>query len=172
MQNVAFLRGINVGGRVIQMAELKVCFSDMGLDSVTTVLQTRNVIFGSDQTLGALKRTIEAGLHKKFNYPAHVQVYRLAQLRQIVEASPFDDHDSQMHNYVVFFEDGLEQQLLAEARDLDNTLNRIELGEGVLYWQVPKGSTLQSGFAKYLAKARYRDFHTNRNINTLRKIVG
>lgn len=171
MQSVAFLRGINVGGRVIQMAELRSCFTDMGLDNVVTVLQTGNVIFDSDEALSALKRLIEAGLHTRFNYPAHVQVYTVAHLREIVEATPFDGSDSQMHSYVVFFEDGLERELVVEASDLEAESETIELGDGVIYWQVPKGSTLQSGFAKYLTKVRYRDFHTNRNINTLRKIV-
>lgn len=172
MQYVAFLRGINVGGRVIQMAELRDCFSDMGFDKVTTVQQTGNVIFSSDESLAALKGTIEASIRKRFVYPARVQVFKMARLRQIVNASPFHGNDPQMHSYVVFFEDGLEKELAAQATDLDNKIECIEVGDGVLYWRVPKGSTLRSGFAKYLTKARYKNYHTNRNINTLHKIVG
>ena len=154
------------------MSELRDCFSDMGLGEVTTVLQTGNVLFNSDDTVTALKATIEAALQKKFDYPARVQVYRLAKLRKIVEGSPFGGGDSQMHSYVVFFEGGLENELVAAVGDLDNKIERVEAGDGVLYWRVPKGSTLTSDFAKYLVKARYRDLHTSRNINTLRKIVG
>ena len=172
MQNVALLRGINVGGRTIPVAELKVVFSEMDLDNVKTVLQTGNVIFSSDRSLSSLKQLIEAALSERFNYPAHVHVHRMVQLRQIVEASPFEGTDSRTHSYVVFFVDGLEQKLMAEAKDLDSKVESIEVGDGVVYWQVVKGNTLQSSFAKYLTKARYRGFHTNRNINTLRKILG
>ncbi len=75
------------------------------------------------------------------------------------------------HSYVVFFEQGLERQLVAEASALDGAGGTIAVGEGVVYWKVEKGSTLTSDFAKLLTKARYRDFHTSRNINTLRKII-
>ncbi|NNN00367.1 MAG: DUF1697 domain-containing protein [Acidimicrobiaceae bacterium] len=171
MQNVALLRGINVARRTMPMSELTACLSGVGLGEVTTVLQTGNVIFSSDSALRSLKLTIEAGLTERFNYPAHVLVYRMERLRRIVESTPFDADDSMMHSYVVFFEDGLELKLMAEARDLDHKVEAIGLGDSVLYWRVLKGSTLQSGFARYLTKARYKDFHTNRNIKTLRKIV-
>jgi len=172
MRYVAFLRGINVGGRTMKMADLEACFDEMGFDDVTTVLQTGNVVFSSSRGLVVLKRTIETGLARTFDYPARVEVYKLAQLRQIIEVSPYDGSDPKLHSYVVFFEDGLERQLIAEATELDNKIERIQVGDGVLYWQVPKGSTLKSDVAQFLTKARYKDFHTNRNINTLRKIVG
>jgi hypothetical protein len=60
---------------------------------------------------------------------------------------------------------------MGEVGDDVNDIDRLVIGDGMIYWRVPKGSTLQSGFAKYLTKARYRDAHTNRNINTLRKII-
>jgi uncharacterized protein (DUF1697 family) len=171
MRYVAFLRGINVGGRTIPMAALRECCEEMGLDDVSTVLQSGNVLFRSAKGAVALKSTMEAGLRERFDYPARVQIYPLATLQQIVDASPFFESDPLTHSYVVFFEKGLEKQLMAEVGDGDNDGDRLELGEGVIYWRVPKGSTLQSGFAKQLTKARYKDFHTNRNINTLRKVL-
>ncbi|HEY5265808.1 MAG TPA: DUF1697 domain-containing protein [Acidimicrobiales bacterium] len=171
MRYVAFLRGVNVGGRTIKMADLKACFIEMNLDNVTTVLQSGNVIFDSSESLATLGRTIEAGLHQKFSYPAHVQVCALERLEEIINASPFDGSDPQMHSYVVFFEDALEKQLAVEASDVNNELECIKAGDGVIYWRTAKGSTLQSDFARYLTKSRYKNFHTNRNINTLRKIV-
>jgi uncharacterized protein (DUF1697 family) len=167
---VAFLRGINVGGRTIKMAELKAFFEGSGYEEVTTILQSGNVVFDSDARLPALKRTIEAGLSSRFDYPAHVQIFPLAQLRRIVDASPFEG-DSATHSYVIFFEKGLEKQLAQEASGLDGNAESIQIGDSVIYWKVSKGSTLESDFAKFLTKARYRSLHTNRNINTLRKIV-
>ena len=136
------------------------------------ILQTGNVVFRSDRRLATLKRTIETGLQETFDYPAKAQVYKLERLRQIIEESPFDDRDPERHSYVLFFEDGLERQLADEATDLDATIEHIAVGDGVLYWQVPKGQTLQSPLATFLTKARYKAFHTNRNLKTLRKIVG
>lgn len=154
------------------MAELKSFFEDAGYDDVTTVLQTGNVIFSSSDRLAALKRTIEAGLSERFAYPAHVQIQAMAKLKHIVDASPFEGGDASTHSYVVFFENGLEKNLVGEASGLDPNTESVEIGDGVIYWRVLKGSTLQSGFAQYLTKARYKSFHTSRNINTLQKIVG
>ena len=153
------------------MAELKSYFEDSGYGDVTTILQTGNVIFASTDGLAALKRAIEGGLSARFNYPAHVQIYPVAKLKRVVDASPFGSVDPATHSYVVFFEKGLEKQLVEEASGLDPDTEHIEMGDGVIYWNVLRGSTLQSGFAQYLTKARYKSFHTSRNINTLRKIV-
>lgn len=34
---VAFLRGINVGGRVVKMADLKACFEQLGFNNIRTI---------------------------------------------------------------------------------------------------------------------------------------
>ena len=172
MRYVALLRGINVGGRTIKMDALRACFDEMKFDDVATVLQTGNVLFSSDNHPGSIKEEIATGLQRMFEYPARVLVYDLARLQRIAAATPFGVRDPAMQSYVVFFDNGLEKQLMAEATDLDDQLERIQVGDGVLYWRVPKGRTLQSGFASYLTKARYKNFHTNRNINTIRKIIG
>jgi len=172
MHYVAFVRGINVGGRTITMADLKARFEVLGFDEVRTVLQTGNVVFRSDRRPATIKPTIEAGLQEAFDYPARAQVYTLGKVRHIIEESPFDDGDPERHSYVLFFEDGLERQLAAEATDPDASVEQVEIGDGVLYWQVPKGQTLKSPLATYLTKARYKTFHTNRNLKTLRKVVG
>jgi len=171
MRYVAFLRGINVDGRAIPMTALRMCCEEMGLEDVSTVLQTGNVRFSSGESTGKLKATMEAGLRERFDYTARVQIYTLTTLQEIVDASPFLESDPLTHSYVVFFENGLEQQLMAEVGDENNVVDCLEVGEGLIYWRVPRGGTLQTGFAKHLTKARYRDFHTNRNVNTLRKVL-
>ena len=69
-----------------------------------------------------------------------------------------------------FMERGLEKDLAAEKVALGKD-EWVEAGDGVVYWRVDKGSTLQSPFGKLLTKAKYRDFNTNRNLRTLRKLI-
>ena len=45
-------------------------------------------------------------------------------------------------------------------------------GEGVVYWNPVKGTTVDTPFAKLLAKARFKPTTTNRNLRTLRKMLG
>jgi len=167
---VAFLRGVNVGGRIIKMADLKVCFEKMGFKQAKTILQTGNVIFESDKTDTAkLKGQIEETLTSTFNYPAKVQVIPLEDLRKIVEANPFADAPTDYHQYVIFIENDLEISLVTEAgKQLGEA---VKAGRGVVYWKVQKGQTLSSTRGKLLSKSKYKNFNTNRNVNTLLKII-
>ena len=67
---VALLRGINVGGRTVKMADLREAFAAMGFPGSETVLQSGNVIFSSNEPREALKPRLERGLEQSFQYPA------------------------------------------------------------------------------------------------------
>ncbi len=168
---IAFLRGINVGNIRIKMPDLQRAFSDMGYANPVTYLQTGNVVFSSDQTLAEIKTKLEAGLTATFNYQAYVLPYPFEALETIVEAYPFAPRDSH-HDYVVFVEN---ETTLAELAALAHAIPAGDethaVGTGTVYWQVPKGSSLETPFAKILAKAKYKSTTTVRNINTLQKIL-
>ena len=166
---VTFLRGINVGGRIIKMADLQDCFAAMGFSAVATFLQSGNVTFESAVAADQLKPEIEAGLTGTFNYPAKVQVMPIDSLREIIAANPFAAAPENHHQYVIFFENGLEKDFATESASLDD--EEVRAGRGVAYWRVEKGKTLKSSVGKLLTKSKYKDFHTNRNVRTLRKIA-
>lgn len=167
---IAFLRGINVGGRSLKMTELKSCFEELGFTSVTTLLQTGNVIFETSTTQPDLKATIENELVSKFHFPIKVQILSFDKLKDIVAESPFSPDDNN-HRYVVFFENDLEKQLMNEATEIIDSIETVRIGDSVIYWRVPIGLTLKSGFAKYLTKTKYKNFNTIRNIKTLYKLI-
>lgn len=167
---VAFLRGINVGGRVIKMADLTVCCEELGLKEVRTVLQTGNVVFESSMSEPKLKSLFQDALGKRFDYAAKVQVMALSDLQKIIDNHPFGEAVADTHDYVIFLESGLEGSLLNESYELAAG-EKVSVGTGVIYWRVKKGQTLKSSFAKLLTKTKYKEFNTNRNLNTLKKIT-
>ena len=57
------------------------------------------------------------------------------------------------------------------AVELDPETERTAGGDGVVYWTVPKGNTLDSRIGKATAAARYKPLLTTRNLNTLEKLV-
>jgi len=166
---VALLRGVNVGGRVIKMADIKACFEDAGFSDVKTVLQSGNVLFESDKTAPRLKAQIENILNKSFNYPAKAQVILLDNLKGIIAGYPFGPAKTGYHQYVIFIEDDLETQLVLEAGKVMG--EQVQGGPGVIFWTVQKGMTLKSPFAQLLTKSKYKQFNTVRNLNTLNKIL-
>ncbi len=69
---IAFLRAINVGGRVVPMARLRSIFEAMELDEVSTFIASGNVLFTSTKKELTLVRTIESTLAKKLGYEVNV----------------------------------------------------------------------------------------------------
>ena len=70
---IAFLRAVNVGGRVVKMAQLKSIFESVGLSSVETFIASGNVIFSTKSTaIPALVKKIELALKKELDYDVPV----------------------------------------------------------------------------------------------------
>ncbi len=171
---VALLRGINVGGINIKMADLRRVFTGLGFDDVKTVLASGNVLFTTESTdTAALKARIESALRAAFGYEAWLFVLDLDTLAAIVEAYPFDPERDGWHPYVMFTaEPAVLAALLEVQGDLDPAIERIQGGEGVLYWEVERGRTLDSTFGKNTGKPKLKAVTTTRNLRTLVKLLG
>jgi uncharacterized protein (DUF1697 family) len=166
---VALLRGINVGGINIKMADLAEVVRGLGYDEVKTVLASGNVLFTASESASTAKKRLEAALRERFGYEAWVHVLTQDAIAKIVDAYPFP-RSGERHAYVVFV---LKPELLDAmlAVELDPALEQAEAGDGVLYWTVPKGSTLDSAFGKAQGSGRHKQWVTTRNINTLEKLL-
>lgn len=172
MQYIIFLRGINVGGRNLKMDELKSCFEKNGYSNVQTILQTGNIILtANEKNPDALTKKTETLLEKTFHYPAKVIVILPEHLKQVLKANPFNEVDPNFHRYIVFLKNGFEKVVVKDFKTAKDAGEKISAGDGVIYWTVPKGSTLDSPFGKYIAKLAAKEFQTTRNVNTLEKIL-
>ena len=168
---VAFLRGVNVGGVNLKMAEVARAFTDAGLDDVVTVLASGNVLMTSRSGVDAVRRTCEQALRDAFGYDAWVLAYDLNTVAAISAAFPFAREVDGHHSYVTFVTDAdvLDELagLAADARPDE----KIERGDGVLYWQVPKGGTLDTTIGKTMGKKRYKSSTTSRTLRTIEKVL-
>jgi uncharacterized protein (DUF1697 family) len=88
---VALLRGINVSGqKSIKMEDLKKTFEALHYKSVTTYIQSGNVVFGSVATNTALLQTrIENKLLKTFGFKVLVIVKTLKEIEEAIKQNPF-----------------------------------------------------------------------------------
>jgi uncharacterized protein (DUF1697 family) len=170
-QYAAFLRGVNVGGLNLKMAEVAVAFADAGFADVRTVLASGNVLLDSPGDAAAVRSTAEAALRERFGYQAWVLVYEIDTVRAILEAYPFEPEVAGFHSYVTFVADtAVLDELSALATDIGAD-EKIVRGDGVIYWQVPKGSTLNSTVGKTMGNKRYKSSTTTRNLRTLGKLL-
>jgi uncharacterized protein (DUF1697 family) len=171
---IALLRGVNVGGITVKSAPLAGVFRDLGFTEVRTVLASGNVVFETPSSnRAALKRRIEQALADAFGYDAWIVLTTVDHVREVVDAFPFDADDAGRQPYAVFGSDESALDQLAEsASDLDPAVDPVVRGDGVVYWNPVKGTTVDTPFAKLLAKARFKPVTTNRNLRTLEKLLG
>lgn len=166
---VALLRGVNVGGVSVKMADLADVVRGLGYTEVKTVLASGNVLFQSADAAGAVKSDLEAALRERFGYEAWVHVLTVAQLEKLIAAYPYE-RSADRHAYVVFvLKDEVRDELLAVP--LDPALEQAQAGDGVVYWSVPKGLTLDSAMGKAQGSGRHKPWLTTRNLNTLEKLA-
>jgi uncharacterized protein (DUF1697 family) len=172
----AFLRGVNVGGVNVggvnlKMAEVATALTDAGFTAVKTVLASGNVVLQSSAGAASVRKKAEAALRERFGYDAWVLVYDIDTVRDVVDAYPFEREVDGLQSYVTFVADAAVLDELAALGEAAGPQEKISRGNGVLYWQVPKGSTLDSTIGKTMGKPRYKSSTTTRNLRTLAKVL-
>jgi len=165
----AFLRGVNVGGINIKMADLARVLTDTGFDNVRTILASGNALLDSASDADGVRETAERALREAFGYEAWVLVYDVEQLAQISAAYPFEREVENHHSYVTFVSDPAVLDELAALPPGPG--EKVRRGDGVLYWQVPRSATLDSAIGKTMGKKRYKSSTTTRNLRTLDKVL-
>jgi uncharacterized protein (DUF1697 family) len=97
---VALLRGVNVGGRTLAMADLRRVLEGLALGGVRTYLQSGNAVFEAEGSADEHAARIAIGMERDLGMRVGVLVLTDADLQAVVAANPFLD------------EPGLDQQFL------------------------------------------------------------
>ena len=170
-QFAALLRGVNVGGVNLKMAEVAAALTAAGFANVRTVLASGNVLLESSSGVATVRKKAEAALRERFGYDAWVLAYDIDTVRTIDEAYPFEREVDGYQSYITFVADAAVLVELAALADQAGPDEKISRGDGVVYWQVPKGSTLASTIGKRMGKPRYKSSTTTRNLRTVAKVL-
>ena len=165
-----FLRGINVGGINIKMAELREALKAAGFADARTMLASGNVVLTSTLDAAAVKRECEKCLRVAFGYDAWVVVLAAERVAELIEACPYPPDDSSTHTYLTLGSDpGVLAALYEAGTALDGT-ELTRLGPEALAWLAPAGGTLESPFSKLSSKPKYKASTTTRNLRTMIKV--
>lgn len=167
----AFLRGVNVKGTNMKMAEVCAVFEKVGMEKVSSVLASGNILFSSEKKETELKNDLEKAMSEYFKYEAFLFVKNQKEIEAIVANNPFGTHPD-YHIYGFVGIDGVEDTLLSEYEKS----KQVEGEEATIvndnfYWKVPKGNTLGSEFGNILGRKKLKAVFTSRNLNTLEKII-
>jgi len=167
----AFLRGVNVGGVNLKMAEVAKALEDAGFSNVRTILASGNVLLESRAGVQAVRKKAEAALRDAFGYDAWVLAYDVRAIAKISEDFPFEREVEGHHSYITFVTDEKVLDELAALADDAGPDEKIKRGKGVIYWQVPRTGTLDTTIGKTMGKKRYKSSTTTRNLRTVDKVL-
>lgn len=180
--HVALLRGVNVGGVKLAMADLRAVLSSLGYADVSTYIQSGNALFsaaGPDPA--ALAADIEAALDKQLGMRPRVLVLTRDDLAQVIRDNPYPGEPNLKAVHAVFLaeEPGPEQvaavadaeQKAAEkgGRDTAQYVGRV------LYLHTPDGfgrSELAIQLARRAGPMSPKGAGTARNWATVTKLLG
>ena len=168
MRYAIFLRGVNVGRIKVPSADLRTMLTGLGLDDVKSYVASGNVTCACDLKASELKNTVEKALSTTFSYDAKVLVFPHDELAAVVAGYPFEVDDGH-HRYAVLCDSADTATELAASTVGDE--EQVAAVGRTLYWRCPKGSTLDTAFAKGVGASRYRELTTTRNLNTVEKML-
>ncbi len=165
----AFLRGVNVNGRTMKMEEVCGVFRNAGMEGVSSVLATGNLIFRSGLPVSNLREKLERALSNYYSYNAHLFLKDAAQVESILKNAP--GAPDGIHVYTFVCENGFETVLMGGFQKITPIQHEAAaIHGGNFFWMVPKGKTLDAGFSKALGRKDWNGRFTSRNINTIAKI--
>lgn len=171
---VAFLRGINVGGRkIIKMEDLSRMFVSMGFRNVKTYIQSGNVIFETAEiNSNVLTKKIEKELHKSLGYEVRVFLRTILEVEDIVQHNPFKGMaaNANVGMYVTFLSEEPKSKpelpLVSPQKDVE--VFRIRKREAFILCRKIKG---RSGFPNNFIEKELGMPATTRNWTTISKII-
>lgn len=101
--HVALLRGVNVGGRKLLMADLRAALTGLGYADVATYIQSGNVMFTAGPAdSDELARGMESGLASQLGWPVRLVVRSAAELADVVSRNPYPDEPVPKYVHGVF----------------------------------------------------------------------
>lgn len=145
-QYVAFLRGMNLGGRRITNDELRAQFEAIGFLSVAAFLASGNIVFETRRrSPAAIATSIEERLRDGLGYEVPTFLRHAREVRAIADVGPFrgergaEGGKPQIVLLSAAPDDGIRQQVLELATEAD----RLAFGERELHW-LPRAGILTS----------------------------
>src|SRR5262245_7364759 len=171
---VALLRGINVGGHnTVTMSALRDLFDKLGFSKVTSLLQSGNLVFKSDQRTGAaLERLLESETAERLEVSADYIVRSADEWEKVMARNPFPKQakSDPSHLVVVFLKTAPSAKSVAALRAAIEGPETIHCKGKELFAVYPAGIG-RSKLTGKLIESKLGVRGTARNWNTVLKLA-
>lgn len=167
----AFLRAVNVGGRIVKMDALKKVFESMGLTDVESFIASGNVVFSSKGVKG-LDAKVAAGLGKALGYEVPTFVRTIDEVVAAAAHEPFPKRDAKRFpTYLVGF---LSRELDAAGAERLSALSTKEdlfHVRGRDFWWLSAHHQARPAITPRQLEKALGEPTTLRNVNTIRRMA-
>lgn len=137
---VSLLRGINVTGRRIPMADLRVLYERLGMTEVRTYLQSGNVAFASRQPRGRLSALLQDGILEEFGHEVPVVIRTPSELVRVLARNPIPESAREPRAMLVtFLHSAQGRKALAALANPGGGPDRFERRGKEIYLYCPSG---------------------------------
>jgi uncharacterized protein (DUF1697 family) len=170
---VAFLRAINVGGRIVKMDVLKREFEALGFADVETFIASGNVLFSSRaKDVAALEKKIERRLKVALGYDVETFIRTCDEVGAVAKYSPFppDQSQSAYGLYVGFLADRVPASATRQLKTIETPNHTFHVNGREVYWLCrEKLSETKMSYAVIERALKTRS--TFRGINTIVRLT-
>ncbi len=168
---VAFLRGINVGGKKkVPMSDLKKTFESLGFQNVKTLLNSGNIVFEGEK---ADSQTIETKLKSQFGFDIPVIIRTHEELQKLIDTNPFKGIKltPETRLYVTFLSTKPESTLKIPYMSPDKNLRILKVTDGEIISVLTLSPKFGTTEAMKMLEKEFGKTVTTRNWNTILKLI-
>ncbi|OHE62613.1 MAG: hypothetical protein A2Y36_03795 [Treponema sp. GWA1_62_8] len=167
---LVLIRGINVGGIVLKMDDLKALMAEFGFEKIRTYIQSGNAIFESDSDdVRELALRIKDIIRSRMGLEIEAFVKTKADLERMLDSLPFGD-DGGKKLYITVLGDRPEADRVDELRSLNTDAEKIAVVGDTAYIYCADGYG-ETRFSNNYLQKKLGVPCTTRNLNTMRKLL-
>jgi uncharacterized protein (DUF1697 family) len=172
MTYVAFLRGVNVGGKgIVSMTAIREALVAIGLSDVRTYINSGNAFFSTRASdAQELTAGIEKALEQHTGTAIRVLVMDQKTLKKMVEAIPGSwVDDKTMRTYVLLLWKELDDRSILDRLPIKPGVDELRYTPGAVVWRVDRENVGRSQMNRLVGTPMYKKI-TIRSANTMRKL--
>jgi uncharacterized protein (DUF1697 family) len=173
--HVAFLRGINVGGKnLIKMADLIEVFGSLKFRDVSTILASGNVLFTAPKSKSEdLSAKIQSALTKAYKKEIGVIVRTAAEIHEVTDSAPFKKFNEipATRHFVTFLSADSPDRIKAPWKSEKGDVTIIQFTNRTVCWIAHPAPGRHSGDCLTTLEKLINKNVTTRSWNTILKIA-
>ncbi|MCC6130544.1 MAG: DUF1697 domain-containing protein [Acidobacteria bacterium] len=173
MRYVAFLRAINVGGRVVKMDRLREIFTGIGLQNVETLIASGNVLFSAEEAPASiLEERIESAIEKALPFGSVTFLRTGREMSEITARQVFSPAEAESSHavYAGFLKRPLTPAEAAKVEAFSGGNDEFRVAGREIHWLCRERSPKSISWPGKLEKS-LKIAATFRNISTAREIT-